>query len=134
MPSPADPLRLIIAGEIDGVCVPVESGERVHLRFTHSIYGSLVEETFAVSDDGFELVRLRYAELRTAEYYGHEQVRQDGEWWIVESPGRVLPAIALRVSAESNMRLRAGARKIYLSALTECGGAVRLSAQKAIAA
>lgn len=134
MPSPVESLRLVVAGEKDDLRIPVRPGEHVCLRFTHSIHGSLVEETFAARDDGFALVRLRYAELRTAEYYGHETARRDGDWWIVDGLHRFMPTIALRVSAESNMRLRTNARKIDLAPLTEQGGAVSLSMRKAIAA
>jgi hypothetical protein len=134
LPSPAEPLRLVLAGARGVSRLAVAPGQRVRLRFSHSIYGSLVEESFAVVEGGFELVRLRYAEQRTAEYYGHEHARRDGRWWTVESPPRVLASIALRVSPESNMRLRMGTRTIRLDDLAERGGAVHMRVEKATAA
>lgn len=134
MPSRVESLNLVIAGEKDDLSVSVQPGERLRLRFTHSIHGSLVEETFAVRDDGFALVRLRYSELRTAEYYGHETARRDGDWWTVDDLHRFMPTLALRVSAESDMRLRTNALKIDLATLSDHGGAVRLSMNKATAA
>jgi hypothetical protein len=106
---------------------PVAAGEVVRLRFRHSLWGSLVEEDFRVAADGFELVRLRYAEARLAEYYGHEAARREGDWWVIEGDGRRLRTLTLRGSRESELELLLGSERIALWDRGEPGRAIRLS-------
>ncbi|HWO42758.1 MAG TPA: hypothetical protein VNO43_13240, partial [Candidatus Eisenbacteria bacterium] len=78
------------------ICLELSSGshrtayrlhpdDRLRLSFHHSLYGSLVEEHFRVSPDGFQLFEARYAELRLAEFYGHELATFDNGSWIVRT-------------------------------------------------
>ncbi len=106
---------------------PVEDGEEVRLTFRQSLWGSLVEEDFHITEDGFELVRLRYGELRLAEFYGHEAPRREGDWWVVEGNRRRLASLTLRASAESRLRVSIGSARIPLWRLAASGSPVRLS-------
>ena len=51
---------------------PIVVGDPFHLSFRHSIYGTEVQEQFRITSGGFRADKLRYAELRLAEFYGHE--------------------------------------------------------------
>ena len=105
----------------------VALGDEVRLSFSHSIYGSSVEEHFRVTQEGLQLVRLRYAEQRLAEFYGHEAARREGDWWVVEGESRVPSPLTLRASAESSITITVGPKKIPLWKPVEPGGGVRLS-------
>jgi len=127
-PLPASALCLRLEGEPGQVgWRAVAAGDEVHLRFRHSLWGSLVEEEFRVAADGFELVRLRYAEARLAEFYGHEAARREGGGWVVEPAPRLVPSLVLRVSRESGMQLVVGVRPVPLASLVESGGVIRLT-------
>jgi hypothetical protein len=112
------------SGRVSERAVPL--GGEVRLRFRHSIWGALVEEQFRVASEGLELVRLRYAEERLVEFYGHEGARQEGNWWVVEDGPRRFANLWLRVSRESEMRLLVGAEPIPLWTMAEPGGVIRL--------
>ncbi len=105
----------------------VAAGEEVRLRFRHSLWGSLVEEGFRVVADGFELVWLRYAEARLAEYYGHEAARREGDWWVVAGDRRRLRTLTLRGSRESELEISVGSERIALWDQVERGDAIRLA-------
>jgi hypothetical protein len=105
----------------------VTAGDEVRLQFRHSLWGSLVQEEFRVAADGFELVRLRYAEARLAEYYGHEAARREGEWWVVAGDGRRLRTLTLRGSRESELELSVGSERMALGEKGEPGDAIRLA-------
>ncbi|MBI4737784.1 MAG: DUF1850 domain-containing protein [candidate division NC10 bacterium] len=107
--------------------VPVAAGDEARLSFSHSIYGSLVEEHFRVTGEGLQLVRRRYAEHRLVEFYGHETAKREGEWWVVEGDGRALPALTLRVSPESAIEIVAGRERVPLWSRVEQGGSVRVA-------
>ena len=107
---------------------PVAVGDKVTLSFAHSIYGSQIEEEFRVVRRGFESGKLRYAELRLVEFYGHESAKQENNWWVVDNPGRHIPALELRVSQVTSMRITVGARGIVLRHSAASGGRVRLTA------
>ena len=106
--------------------MPIAVGGEVHLSLRHSVYGSQVEEHFRLSREGLQLVRLRYAELRLVEFFGHEVARRDGDWWVVEGDRPNIPILTLRVSPESRMRLAVGRETISLWEQVEPGGWVRL--------
>ncbi|MBI4737526.1 MAG: DUF1850 domain-containing protein [candidate division NC10 bacterium] len=105
----------------------VEDGDEVRLRFLHSLWGSPVEEDFRITGEGLELVRLRYAERRLVEFYGHEAARRDGDWWVVEGDRRHFRALTLRANRESRMQLSVGAEKIPLWTLAASAGPIRLT-------
>lgn len=101
-------------------------GDEVRLHFRHSLYGSQVEEHFRVAKDGFQSVRLRYAERRLVEFYGHEAARREEGWWVVEGDRRELSLLRLRVSPESGVELSVGSGRIPLWELVEPSGLVHL--------
>jgi hypothetical protein len=107
---------------------PVSVGDKITLSFAHSIYGSGIEEVFRVAQLGFESVKLRYAELRLVEYYGHEGATRDNDWWVVDNPGREIPVLELRVSESASMQIGIGAHDITLRHGKDGNGAARLTA------
>lgn len=97
-------LRLESSGRILN-SVPAEPGNQFRLGFIHSLYGSKVEEVFTIREQGLELVRLRYAEPRLVEFYGHDQARYEDGLWVVTPPPAVFPALDVRVSPGASMDL-----------------------------
>ena len=84
---------------------PILVGDILQLSFRHSIYGSEVEEQFQIAPGGFRANKLRYAEMRLVEFYGHESATKEDGWWIVRNQGREFPTLDLRVSRESSLRI-----------------------------
>lgn len=113
----------------DGVLarLAATAGDEARLGFRHSIYGSRVEEVFRVVAGGLRLARLRYAEPRLVEFYGHESARQEGAWLVVEADGRLHRSLAMRVSRASAMQLTVGAATVALSERVGDGDAVRVT-------
>jgi hypothetical protein len=101
------------------VTYPIIVGDALRLSFQHSIYGSEVEEQFQIAPGGFRANKLRYAELRLAEFYGHESATNEDGWWVVHTPGRELPALDLRASRESWLRITFLAQTISLRGDTD---------------
>jgi hypothetical protein len=91
--------------EQQAITYPIAVGSNLHLSFRHSIYGSQVEEQFQVTPGGFRAIKLRYAELRLVEFYGHESATKEGGWWVVYNPGRDFPSLDLRVSREASIHI-----------------------------
>jgi Domain of unknown function (DUF1850) len=121
------PLHLVLATSDSEFRFPVGAEDEMRLRFNHSIYGSLVEEMFAVRADGFETGQLRYEEPRLAEYYGYEHAVRCGEWWVVDAGRRMLPEIVLRVTPQSQMHLSVGNVALDLTAMVPPNGFIRAS-------
>lgn len=105
---------------------PAVAGDKLHLTFRHSIYGSLVEEQLHIGPSGFQTVKLRYSELRLAEFYGHDSAIREGGWWVVDNPGRNLQSLDLRVSHESSIRIAFGGHVISLGDAEAVGCHARL--------
>lgn len=80
---------------------PVARGELLHIAFTHSIYGSRVEERFLFKSRSFETIDVRYSEPRLVEFYGFESASRQGDWWVARTAGREFPTLALRASRDS---------------------------------
>lgn len=91
-------------------------GDTLHLRFRHSLYGSPVEEIFAVSARGLTLAELRYGEARLVEFYGYENATYDRGAWVVAPAAVQLPALSLRLSrdAAASLQIRNSQRTIEL--------------------
>jgi hypothetical protein len=109
------------------VTYPIAFGDNLQLSFRHSIYGSQVEEQFGVAPKGFRAIKLRYADLRLVEFYGHESATNEGGWWVVHNPGREFPSLELRVSREASMRITFLDQTIFLQNDTAIDGRARLS-------
>ncbi len=76
--------------------VPIRLGSTLRLSFRHSIYGSQVEEAFAVGRDGFHLTQLRYSEARLVDFYGYENAKHEDGMWIVRPRPAVIPSLNLQ--------------------------------------
>ena len=114
-------------GDAPAATMPAAPGAEVRLSFRHSLYGSEVQEDFRLTRKGFQLVRLRYAERRLAEFYGHEAARLEGGWWVVENVGREVAMLTLRVTRDSRMQIGVGAHELRLWEVMEPGGLFRLA-------
>ncbi|MGH7818032.1 MAG: hypothetical protein ACREOR_11635 [Candidatus Binatia bacterium] len=86
--------------------LPAALGSALRLSFRHSIFGSQVEEVFALRREGFQLTQLRYGEARLVDFYGHEQARLENGVWIVTPTPTLLPSLNLHLSADAVMSLR----------------------------
>lgn len=86
--------------------LPITLGNTLRLSFRHSIYGSHVEEVFALRRDGFQLTQLRYGEARLVDFYGHEHGQLENGIWIVTPTPTLLPSLNLHLSADAVMSLR----------------------------
>lgn len=106
---------------------PVSSGDKLYIAFSHSIYGSRVEEEFRMGPTGFETTQVRYSELRLVEFYGHESAKSANGWWVVDNPGRNLQSLDLRVSQESSIRIAFGGQVISLGDAEAVGYHARLA-------
>jgi len=126
-PAAARIVCLTLDTEQQRVTYPIVVGDALHLSFRHSIYGSAVEEQFQVAPGGFRADKLRYAELRLVEFYGHESATNEDGWWIVHTPGREFPTLDLRVSREASIRITFLDQTISLRSDTAMDGRARLS-------
>jgi hypothetical protein len=126
-PAAAQRVCLTFHTEQQRVTYPIVVGDALHLSFRHSIYGSQVEEQFQVAPGGFRANKLRYAEQRLVEFYGHESATNEDGWWIVHNPGREFPSLHLRVSRESSLRLTFLDQTISLRSDTAIDGRAHLS-------
>jgi hypothetical protein len=126
-PAAAQIVCLTLDTEQQRVTYPIVAGDALHLNFRHSIYGSQVEEQFQVAPGGFRTNKLRYAELRLVEFYGHESATNEDGWWVVYNPGREFPTLDLRVSREASIRITFIDQKISFGNDTAIDGRVRLS-------
>jgi hypothetical protein len=106
---------------------PVAVGDKIHVIFPHSIYGSLVEEQFRVMSQGFQLVELRYAEPRLVEYYGHECAAKEDGRWVLRKLGPVLATLDLHVSPDSRIAVTFGAEKLTVTHNPLSDGRARLA-------
>jgi Domain of unknown function (DUF1850) len=105
---------------------PVAAGTDLRLIFVHSIYGTEVQEQLWITPTGFQTAKLRYAELRTAEFYGHDGAKLEHGWWVVNNPGRYLPHLDIRASEESAFRISFGEQEIRLGNHHAMDGPVRI--------
>jgi hypothetical protein len=126
-PAAAQRVCLTLDKEQQRATYPIVIGDALHLSFRHSIYGSLVEEQFQVTPGGFRANKLRYAELRLVEFYGHESATNEDGWWIVHNPGREFTRLDLRVSRETSIRITFSDQTISLQNDTALDGRLRLS-------
>ena len=126
-PVAAQPICLKVEAERNHVAtVPTSEGKEMRLSFRHSVYGSQVEEQFRITQNGFQIIRLRYAESHLLEFYGHEYGRLEEGWWVVEGDRRKIVTLELRVSQDSHMHISFGPEIISLRELVEPGNLVRV--------
>jgi hypothetical protein len=124
--------------DAENICLHLQAGDRSALyavsagtgfaiSFYHSIYGTEVQEQFRITSTGFQTDKLRYAELRLAEFYGHDAAKFEQGWWTVNNSGNELRQLDIRVSQESAVEISFGERRIWLGANQSMGDHVRLS-------
>ena len=118
---------LTLDTEQQRVAYPIVVGDALHISFRHSIYGSEVEEQLKVVPGGFRANKLRYAELRLVEFYGHESATKEDGWWIVDNPGREFPTLEFRASREASIRITFLDQTFSLRSDTATDGRARLS-------
>lgn len=106
---------------------PVAVGDKIHVIFPHSIYGSRVEEQFRVISQGFQLVELRYAEPRVVDFYGHEWAANEDGRRVVRKLGPVLATLDLHVSPDSWIAVTFGAEKLTVAHNPLSDGRARLA-------
>jgi hypothetical protein len=87
---------------------PAAAGDLFRIGFTHSIYGSSVEETFRIVPGGFATVDVRYAEPRLVAFYGYESATRVGDWWVAHPPKRVFPSFVLEASPDAHLYISFG--------------------------
>ena len=107
--------------------VPVRLGGTLRLSFRHSIYGSRVEEVFALRRDGLELIQLRYGEARLVEFYGHENGQFEDGLWVVTPKPTLLPSLNLILSADASMSLHFARHADSKQLVFQPGSALRLT-------
>jgi hypothetical protein len=105
----------------------VPAGTGFAISFRHSIYGTEVQEQFRITPTGFQTDKLRYAEVRLAEFYGHDAAKFEQGWWTVNNSGNELRQLNVRVSKESAVEISLGERRIWLAENQRIGDHVRLS-------
>jgi hypothetical protein len=101
---------------------PVAGGDLLRISFTHSIYGSQVEERFQVKDESFDSLDVRYSERRLVEFYGYESATWIAGSWVAHPAKRRYQILALRGSQDSPIRISFRNRIITVS-----DGAARIS-------
>ena len=126
-PAAAQRVCLSLATENQRASYRMAVGDALHLSFRHSIYGSEVEEHFQIAPRGFRTNKLRYAELRLVEFYGHESATNEDGWWIVHGSGREFPTLDLRVSREASIDIIFTGQTLSIRDNTAIGGRARLS-------
>jgi hypothetical protein len=126
-PAAAQIVCLTLDTEQQRGTYPIVVGDALHVSFRHSIYGSQVEEHFQVAPGGFRTNKLRYAELRLVEFYGHESATNEDGWWIVHNPGREFRTLDLRASREASIQITFLDQTISLRNDTAMDGRARLS-------
>ena len=107
--------------------LPIDVGSMLRLSFRHSIYGSRVEELFALRRDGFLLTQLRYGEARLVDFYGYENAELDNDAWVVNPPPVLLPSISLNTSADGAMSLQLDRHDRTKPHAIQTTGALRLT-------
>ena len=105
----------------------VAPGERIELRYTHSVERTPIIEEFRAERSGLRLVAMRFvsqgAGLPTEGY-----TREDG--WFVLRTNKRIGALPLRVSRIAGHRLRLGAEEADLVALAGDGAAIALTSRR----
>ncbi len=132
-------LRSLDIGTTQSMCVelssdtgaprslPIDLGSILRLSFRHSIYGSLVEELFALRRDGFLLTQIRYGEARLVDFYGYENAELENGAWVVNPPPVLLPSLSLNTSADGAMSLQLDRHDHTKPLAIQTTGALRLT-------
>jgi hypothetical protein len=123
----AQKVCLTLETEQQRTTYPILVGDALYINFRHSVYGSQVEEQFQIAPGGFRANKLRYAELRLVEFYGHESATHEDGWWVVHNRGREFSTLDLQASREAVLRITFLDQTNSLRSDTAINGRARLS-------
>jgi hypothetical protein len=126
-PAHAESLCLRLQAGDRSALYSVVAGSHFGISFLHSIYGTEVQEQFRITATGFETDKLRYSELRLAEFYGHDGAKLEQGWWIADNRDNQLRHLDIRMSEGSDFRILFGERSVGLAQNRRIGDHVRLS-------
>ena len=105
-PASAEELCVTVESAAQTPTYAVADGDILEIAFTHSIYGSQVEERFQFNGASFESLDVRYSEPRLVDFYGYESATRAGDWWVVRPAARHHRTLILRASQDSPIRVR----------------------------
>jgi hypothetical protein len=100
----------VIANDGPAAHFAIALGDKLVVRFNHSLYGSTVEEEFRLAATGFRSSQLRYGEPRLVEFYGHDSSRQENGLWIVDPPGVDIQSLDVHASSDAAIQISLGDR------------------------
>jgi hypothetical protein len=129
-PAQADVVPLCVQVERNGTTwrdIRSAFGRKMRLSFSHSLYGSRVEEVFHLLPLGFQLVELRYGEQRLADFYSHQNTRYENRQWIVKPTPVLFPSLNLHAGVDSSMSLLFDERPAPVALVVPADSAVRLT-------
>ena len=126
-PAGAETVCLTLDGGENKRIFEVAVGDKLSLMFTHSIFGSQVEEHFRIGATAFQLTELRYTEPRLVEFYGHESARREAGGWVVRPKPILLPSLNLNLSADASMSLHFDRHADSKQLVIQPGSALRLT-------
>lgn len=112
------------------LAIPVSRGERMALRYTHSIHRTPVIETYAIGDGVLVLEAVRFQSYGVGMPSDVEQGQtfaMEKGWFVLAHLNRPLPHLDLRVGYVANHTLHIGSRRIQLARVAAPGSWVRLT-------
>jgi hypothetical protein len=109
---------LVVERAEDGTVIwarPIREGERVYLRYTHSVTRRQVEDTYKVAGGSLVLTATRFEALGAGlGYTGEGTVRVESGWTVIEGMERRVPKLPLRVGAVADHRLAYRGKEFHL--------------------
>ncbi|HEX2227920.1 MAG TPA: hypothetical protein VHM64_12330, partial [Candidatus Binatia bacterium] len=105
-PASAEEFCVTVESAAQTPTYAVADGDLLEIAFTHSIYGSQVEERFEINRASFESIDVRYSEPRLVDFYGYESATRAGDWWVVRPATRHHRILIVRASQDSPIRVR----------------------------
>ncbi|HEY8341619.1 MAG TPA: DUF1850 domain-containing protein [Calditerricola sp.] len=115
------------------LAIPVSRGERMTLRYIHSIHRTPVIETYAIGDDALVLEAVRFQSYGVGMPSDVEQGQtfaMENGWFVLSRLNRPLPHLDLRVGYVANHTLHIGSRHVSLARIAAPGSWVRLTVDR----
>lgn len=112
----ASPFAVLTAGGVRVGAVPALSGEKLQIRFIHSVQKTPVEENFTVEKEGFVLHSTRYLSFGV----GLPFLAEEGEFhfedgaFVLDHMERHFPRLSLRTGVGTRLQVTFGAREYPL--------------------
>ncbi len=115
--QPALAVTLITGDGDQLICARVETGARVELQFTHSMYGGYVRESYRVDSDGtLSRQRIITENAAAAEYYATDgRTRRTNDGWEVLAPPFETRELVIRVDERGDHRLTIDGTSYHLA-------------------